>query len=240
MGIQIQRSADIVEQFTNGLSRFEMLPGAYPEVQTYKCTLKAGAKWEPELYSFEDKIQIFFFAKGTGYIGTPKCAYNITEYAVFVPYFDNEPFFLQAGTDLEFLHIVGKMDEYDKKHMNEYRITLPRFRTMSDSWTYFEPFKGPGVKAVMLLEHRALGRYSMGATLGKGPTFNGDHVHHDLEQWYYALPGSRFSYTADGEQIDVSGGDFTYITEGVYHASNAAEGDTFDYIWFELASKGYK
>ena len=34
--------------------------------RNYKCFLKAGCQVEPEMY--EDKLVLFFFGKGTGYI----------------------------------------------------------------------------------------------------------------------------------------------------------------------------
>ena len=237
--VKIVRAADIVPSFQNGLSQTPVLVNEYSDCEFQYCTLKAGADWTPELFQFEDKCQIFLFIQGTGYIGGEKRAWNIRETSVFVPNFDKEKFFIHAGTDLVFVRMLGHMSDYDIRDIRQSSMTLPRFRGLSECWTYEEEFKGPGTTSAMLLEHRNLGRFSMGATLGKGPAYNGDHVHNELEQWYIALPGSSFTYTAGDEKVDVHGGDITYTTHGFHHGSIAKEGETLDYVWFEICHDGY-
>jgi mannose-6-phosphate isomerase-like protein (cupin superfamily) len=241
--IKIARESDVLRNHQDGLSRFPVLVGEYAQAAFEKCALRPGCAWEPERYPVERHNQLFVFTRGTGYITTPRQAFNITEVGVFVPEFDVEPFRLVASADspgdLEFLHIVTDMSPYDITCMRESRMTLPRFRGLSQAWTYEEDFKGPGTRSLMLLEHRNLGRLSMGATLGRGPSFVGQHIHNELEQWYYALPGSSFTYTAEGEEVHLTGGDLTYTRHGSRHGSRAAEGETFDYIWFELCADGY-
>lgn len=237
--IKISRASDVSTNYVNGLARQPILVNEYSQCAFERCTLKAGAKWVPPLYSFEEKCQIFLFTSGEGYIATPTDAFTIRECSVFVPLFDKEEFFIQAKSDLSFIWILPVMSQWDQKAMAESRITLPRFRSLSEGWTYWEPFKGPGVDSVMLLEHRELGRFSMGATLGKGPTYNGEHIHNELEQWYIVLPDSHFTYTAGGQSVDVSGGDVTYTPHGFSHGSAVTEEDVMDYIWFELCEDGY-
>lgn len=241
--IKIHRQADLKHEFIDGLSRQPVLVGEYSQVSFEKCAMKPGTKWAPELYKFGDKVQIFVFTKGKGYITTPRQAFNINEVTVFIPEFDVEEFVIHCSTDspsdFEFLHIIGEMSDYDVKDMSQSRITLPRCRAISECWTYEEPFKGPGTTSCMLIEHRNLGRFSMGATLGQGPTFVGNHIHNELEQWYYALPGSSFTYTAEDESVEVNEGDLTYTVHGSVHGSIAKEGQQFDYIWFELCEDGY-
>lgn len=237
--IKISRAADTRHVFENGLSRQPILVNEYAQCAFERCMMKAGTRWDPELFKFEEKCQIFLFIKGTGYIGTRTEAHNITETAVYVPDFDKVPFFIQAGSDLEFIHILPVMSKWDQESMSSSHIVLPRFRLLSEGWTYSEPFKGPGVKSAIMLEHRELGRFSMGATLGVGPTFSGEHVHNELEQWYIALPGSSFTYTAGDEKLKVLGGDVTYTTHGFRHGSTVDEDEKLDYIWFELCENGY-
>jgi mannose-6-phosphate isomerase-like protein (cupin superfamily) len=240
--IKIQKGADTKLKFVDGFARTTMLPGVYPDVDVNKCVLKAGQKWEAELYKFEDKAQMFFFVTGRGYICLPNQAFNITEPAVFVPFFDKERFSVKAAedTDLEFLQFVCRQTEFDKKMMNTIRTTLPRFKLMSECETYEEPFKGPGMKSPILIMHRLFGKFSMGSTIGNGPNWVHEHVHHDLVQWYYLFPGSHITYTAGGETVDMTGGDLSYITEGVPHGSVTGEGEKCDYVWFEVASQGYQ
>lgn len=240
--MMIQKGKDTKLEFVNGFARTTMLPGAYPDVDVNKCVLKAGHSWEPELYNFEDKVQVFFFAGGKGYIGMPNEAFTISEPAVFVPYFDNQKFIIKAGEDydLEFLQFVCKQTDFDKKAMNTIRTTLPRFKLMSECETYEEPFKGPGTKSPILIQYRLFGKFSMGATTGKGPNYVGQHVHPDLVQWYYILPGSRLIYTAGGKTVEMVGGDLSFTNHNVSHGSIAEEGDVYDYVWFEVAYDGFQ
>jgi mannose-6-phosphate isomerase-like protein (cupin superfamily) len=241
--IKIAREADVKHVFRDGLSRFPVLVGEYSQAAFEKCALKPGATWSPRLYGDQEKNQLFLFSKGAGYLTTPRRAFNIKEVCVFVPEFDTEPFTIHAAADspcdLEFLHIETLMSDYDKTCVRESRMTLPRFRGLSECWTYRENFTGAGIRQHMVLEHRNLGRLSMGANLGQGPTFIGQHIHNELEQWYYVLPGASFTYTAEGEEVRLQGGDLTYTRHGSHHGSRVAEGEKCDYVWFELCEDGY-
>ncbi len=240
--IRVQKGADTRVKLSNGFGRTTMLPGVYPDVDVNRCTLGAGHRWEAERYAFEDKVQMLFFFSGQGYICLPDLAYNITEPAVFVPFFDKDPFSVKAadGTDLEFLQFVCRQTDFDRSMMNTIRTTLPRFKLMSECETYEEPFKGPGTRSPILVMHRLFGKFSMGATLTDGPNWIKEHSHPDLVQWYYLLPGSHIRYTAGGETVDMASGDLSYITEGIPHGSTVAEGEKCDYVWFEVALNGYQ
>lgn len=222
-----------------GLSRQGILTGAYKDMEINKCTLAAGAKWEPELYNEKEKVQMILFTEGSGYVATPKKAFQIKEVAVFVPRFDQEKFFIQADEELSFLQIIAVMSDYDRENMADSRIALPRFRPVSEAWQYEENFKTAGIESYTLIEHRYFGRLSMGAVYGKGPNVVGQHIHNELEQWYYALPGSEFTYLVDGEEIPFHEGDLSFTPHGNYHGTSAAEGQQFNYIWFELCEDGY-
>lgn len=99
MAINITRKEDIMLKFCDGYAKTEVLKDAYPLVRTYKCLLKAGYTVEPEIYS--DKIQVFSFTSGTGYICGKKKAYNIDELSFYIPDFDREKFSFYAAEDME-------------------------------------------------------------------------------------------------------------------------------------------
>jgi hypothetical protein len=230
-----QNHVEMKRKVVNGIVITHMLPGAYPGVITNKINMKAGTKFDPAVFSKDEKIQIFFTTNGKGYFGTPNKAYNFEEDSVFVPNFDVEPVFIQAATDVEILHIIFRLSDWDKKEIYNTIMTLPRFHKMTDSLQYEEPFKGPGVKSFLILEHEFLGRASLGAVIGQGPTFSGEHSHPDLVQWYFALPGSRFTYKVEKEDAEtVEGGDITFTGVKKVHSSKVEAGDKFDYIWFEM------
>lgn len=95
--IKFHKASEYKKVFSeNGLARQSVLTGEYKDVAIYKCTLAAGAKWEPELYPQQEKVQILLFTEGTGYVATPHKAFQIEEVSVFVPRFDQESFFIQA------------------------------------------------------------------------------------------------------------------------------------------------
>lgn len=237
--IKISRANCPIAQFNEGLSVTPVLVGEYDACKINRCTLKSGSKWTPDLYSLEENCQFFIFLEGKGYIGGKSRAWNIKEAAVFVPNFEKESFFIYAATDLTFVHIVAKTTDYDKTEIKASSLSLPRFRSISECWTYEEDFKGPGTTSCMLIEHRNLGRFSMGATLGMGPVYNGQHIHNELLQWYIALPNSNFLYTAGDETIEVNGKDITFTPCGFMHGSKAPAGQPLDYIWFEICENGY-
>lgn len=240
--IRIQKGSETRVKLTNGFGSTTMLPGVYPDVEVDRCALAGGADWNAPLFKFEDKVQVLFFFAGKGYLCLPDRAYNITEEAVFVPYFDTAPFSVHAapGANLEFLRFVCRQTDFDRRMMTYIRTTLPRFKLMSECETYEEEFKAPGSRSPILIMHRLFGKFSMGATLTDGPAKVGEHSHSDLVQWYFLLPGSHIQYTAGGEAVDLVGGDLSYITEGVPHGSTIAAGEKCDYVWFEVALNGYQ
>ena len=218
------------------LLRGEMLPGSYPGVSIFKNILKAKKKYDVTTYSETQKSQIFFFAKGKGYVGTEHGAHNITEEAVFVPLFNSEKIFIYAVTDLEFLEILVDLTPEDVANMKKARMTLPHFSLMSNCMRYEEDFKGPGMISYGIIRNRFLGRSSMGAVIADGPNVNGEHSHSNIEQWYYGLEGTCFTYKASGKTFTVKDGDLTYTTKTVPHASETGAGQKIRYVWFELMS----
>ncbi|MGA2079641.1 MAG: cupin domain-containing protein [Holophaga sp.] len=229
------RSKDIpMTDLGGGLRRGLMLPDQMDGVETFKCLQAAGSQVTPRVYP--DRIQIFFFTKGTGYIGTRDRAHNITEVAVFVPMLDQESFFIQAGADLEYLHFIVKMNDFDRTEFRKCRMYLPHFALLSQCPRYHEDFKGPSVKSYTIVEHDNLARISMGLIVSDGgaPDNVGEHVHANLQQWYVGLPGCRFAFTAEGETIPVEEGDCTCIPKGARHSVRAEAGGRIHYVWFEL------
>ena len=140
---------------------------------------------------------------------------------------------------MEYIHIVTELNDYDKHCLYASKMRLPRFRTMDMAWNYYEDFKDDSIENKMLLEHRNLGRVPCGAVLGKGPSVVGQHIHDALMQWYIILPGSKMTYTAGDESHVMEGGDISYTPTGYYHGSEVKEGDTLDYVWFEMVMECY-
>jgi mannose-6-phosphate isomerase-like protein (cupin superfamily) len=241
--VKISKGSEAIHEYKNGFSRIPILVGEYKDAALHRCSLQPGADVSPEIFPLTRHNQVFLFTGGRGYIVTPRKVFNITEVSVFVPEFDVETFSIHSAADakepLEYVHIVTEVNDYDKTCLVESRMELPRFRGVSDAWHYKENFTGADITQMMLLEHRNLGRLSMGANFGKGPNFIGQHIHNELEQWYIMLPGAKFTYTAEDEKVEVEGGDITYTKRGSHHGSECREGEAFAYVWFELCEDGY-
>ena len=242
--IKVARYSGVKYEFVDGYARVPVLEGEFDQAHFAHCALQPGCSITPEVYSVTEHNQLFIFTKGKGYVTTPRQAWNIREPGVFVPEFDAERFTITCSADskqpLEFLHIITELSDYDKTCLVESRMVLPRFRGISEGWTYDEDFKdNDTTTSIMLLEHRNLGRLSMGCFLGTGPNEIGQHIHNELEQWYIMLPGASFTYTAEDEKIHVEGGDITFTPHGSHHGSECAEGERFAYVWFELCENGY-
>lgn len=236
--VQLFKKEEIRQEFQDGLSRQLILKDTCPGIEIHRCTLQAGRTWEPELFAREERMQIFFFTTATGYVETTAEAYSLTDKAVFVPDFDRDRIVIHAGAqDLNFYHITGPMTEVDHRQMKKCQTVLPRFRRLCDSWEYTERFtqeSGSRVKSHSVIEGRRLGRYTMGWNIGAGPTFIGEHTHPTLEQWYFMLDGSDFTYLAGGEEIPVGAGDVTYTPTKTPHGSKSTEEQYINYAWFEL------
>ena len=116
----------------------------------------------------------------------------------------------ESKKPLYIVHAVSEIAEYDIQCLKHARMSLPRFRGLSEAWLYKEFNTAENVQQITLLEHRNLGRLSMGATIDDGPTEVGTHIHNELEQWYITLPGAEFTYFAehDGEKDEI------HVTEG--------------------------
>ncbi len=241
--VKVSRGNEICYSYKDGVSVVPILAGSYKDAALERVSIEPGADYIPSIYSKQEHNQIFLFTSGKGYIVTPRRVFNIEEVSVFVPDFNKEPIGIHGSSDakepLEIVHITTELNDYDKTCLKEAHMSLPRFRCVSEAWHYKENFTGDDIQQMMLLEHRNLGRLSMGANFGIGPNYIGQHIHNELEQWYIMLPGSSFTYTAENEKLHVQGGDITYTPSGSHHGSECKAGERFAYVWFELCESGY-
>ncbi len=251
--MMLSRGKDV--QFTfdaNGFAATEILPGHSENLQIFRCVLKAGHTWYPELFSLEDKVQIFAFITPydglhyNGYFTTNEAAYNIEGYTTFIPEFDKDKnICIHAGVnDLQFYRFLGKFNEWDQARYKYQHYSLPNTRNfVKNGVQYTEEFTGmagSNLRQYIQVEGKSLGRWSMGYNVGEGPTFIGTHTHSDVEQWYFILPGSSFTYTADKGDVELEEYDLTYTDMGVPHGSKARADQKIDYFWIELCTNGYE
>ena len=242
--MQLAKGKTVKFDFVDGLARTEILPGSSKDLRIFRGVLKKGHIWKPELFSVTDKIQFFAFISASGYVLTTDRAYNIDDRAVFCPDFDRDPNIeIHAGSeDLEFFHFIGVMDDWDIRRFKLQHIVLPRFRMFKDGVRYTEGFTGDAgsnLRSYLMLEGRQLGRYSMGYNVGEGPSFVGTHVHDVVEQRYFILQDSSFTYTADQGDVEMEPYDVSYTDRGVPHGSKARSDQKINYFWVELATDGY-
>lgn len=236
--ISIFKNENLKKDFADGFCAVRILEETCPEVSLELCTLKAGAAKDFETYSFEDRMQIFTFTSGNGMVKAGKKIFVIDEQSVFIPDFDRDRLQITAGDeDMEFIHIVGPMNDTDRRQMNHCQYVLPRFVKFSEAIQYTERFtqeSGAKVKQHSVIAGRHLGRYTMGWVIGKGPDFVGQHTHPSLEQWYFMLQGADFTYDAGDRSIAVKEGDVSFTPHGTSHGSTCAEDGFINYVWFEL------
>ncbi|WP_302496023.1 hypothetical protein, partial [uncultured Flavonifractor sp.] len=175
--VQISRGAEVKHNYVDGVSRVPILEGAYHDATVERISIQPGADLTPEIFSRQEHNQVFLITAGKGYIVTPRRVFNITEVSVFVPDFDKEQFTFHCAADaketMEIVHFVTELSDYDKTCLKESHLTLPRFRGVSQAWHYKEDFTGADIQQMMLIEHRNLGRLSMGANFGTGPNYIG-------------------------------------------------------------------
>ena len=130
MAIQIDRRKSCIEYDSSGLSIEELLPGTYGGgIRSFRCSLKAGSDYNPELYG--DKTAILFFGMGRGYLTDEKDAYQIEELSFYAPDFDNNPYTIHAIEDMEFVMSIVEMNEWDWEVYHASHARLPFFRPIS-------------------------------------------------------------------------------------------------------------
>lgn len=236
--VSIFKKDQLVDNFVDGLSSVRIMEETCREVELRMCKIEEGATVPFHVFSRDEKIQFFAFTGGNGVIHCGKKIFVINGQSLFIPDFDADEVKIVCGDEqLEFIHIIGPMNETDKRQMNNCQYVLPRFLNFDNSIPYTERFtqeSGAKVKQHSVIAGRHLGRYTMGWVIGEGPDFVGQHTHPTLDQWYFMINGANFMYDAGDESIPVVAGDVSYTPNGTSHGSTCDENGFINYIWFEL------
>lgn len=227
-----------------GLTKRELAAGSHPELKLYECTLKAGCRYEPELFDLTDRMQMFFFVNATGYVATKMRAWNIEEQGIFIPNYKKEKFWIEAGEhDLTFVQIIGVMNAYDQKEYIDYHIILPNMRGKSQCFRFTEYYTGKlgsTIESRRLVLDTAFGRWFVGMNDGEGEeAFVGEHVLEHFQQWNYVLPGSDFKLTVDGIESEAKAGEAYFIPKGSVQSAKPNPGGGIHYLWIKFASEGF-
>ena len=234
--IKIVKAEEISFDTAGDYGETEILKDTCPGIRICKCRLKAGAEIELEVYGEDDKMH--FFTGGSGVLRSGNKIYSVDDQAVFIPDFDREPVILTAGEEeMRLIRITGPMTEVDHRQMKNCQYVLPRFVRLRESIEYTERFtqeSGSKVVSHGIIAGRHLGRYTMGLNIGAGPDFIGQHTHPTLEQWYFMIDGSDFTYVAGGDKIPVKEGDVSFTPHGTSHGSECTKEGFINYVWFEL------
>lgn len=236
--IKIIKAGDISFDYENGYAQTEILARTCPGIHIYKCRLQAGCTKDIEVYDEDDKMQLLFFTTKSGILRSGDKVYSVDDQAVFIPDFDRERVQITAAEEeMQFIRIIGPMTEVDHRQMKNCQYVLPRFVRLRESIEYTERFtqeSGSKVVSHSIIAGRHLGRYTMGWNIGAGPDFIGQHTHPTLEQWYFMIDGSEFTYVAGGDKIEVREGDVSFTPHGTSHGSECTDDGFINYVWFEL------
>lgn len=154
----IARKEDMACSYNeDGFGCVELLADSHDgSVHNYKCYLKAGSKVAPKMYA--DKIVLFFFGKGKGYVTDQTDAYPIEEEVSFYfPDFDKNVYEIHAIEDMEFVMAVVDMYPCDWEDFKESHLRLPYFRPLSKCVKYDQDCKGPHTTSWHVLNSKQLG-----------------------------------------------------------------------------------
>ncbi len=234
-----------MERFNeNSLLVKELARDSHPEFKIYECVLKAGSHWEPALFPLSDRMQMFYFLNATGYAATSKKAWMISEDSLFIPNYDKEAFWIEAGeNDLKFVWFQGQMNAYDQKEYIDYHIILPTLKTKEKSFLFTEYYTGgagSSIESRRLVLDTAFGRWFVGIDEGEGDgAFVAPHTLPNFQQWNYILPGSEIACTVDGKAYTVHEGDVCFIPKAVESSAKAVNGGKIRYLWIKFASEGF-
>lgn len=234
----IARAAEIEKQYdARGFAITELLADSHDgSVRNYKGFLKAGSEIKPELS--KDKVVIYMFGKGSGYVADCDKVHNIEEKVSFYfPNFDQNPYRIHAFEDMEFVKSVVTMDDYDWDDYQHSHIRLPYFRSLSQCVRYDQDCKGPNTTSWHVLNPKQLGHVIIGVVraVGEGTDEKG---HPAVHQWNYCLGNADFELTVDGESTQTKSGDWSFIPAGPDHRLMAKSGQEVFYVWYEQYSRG--
>ena len=228
----IARNEEIrCEYNVDGFAITELLPDTHDgTVRNYKCFLKAGSEVKPACYA--DKIVLYFFGKGKGYVADTKDAYPIEEVSFYIPDFARTPFTIHAFEDMEYVMAVVDMYDCDWQDYKASHLRLPYFRPLSRCVKYDQDCKGPHTTSWQVLSSKELGHVIVGAVraVGEGTIEKG---HPSVHQWNYCLGDSDFDMPVDGETVHHVAGEWSFIPAGPDHSLVAQPGKEVFYIWFE-------
>lgn len=229
----IARKEDMACSYNeDGFGCVELLADSHDgSVHNYKCYLKAGSKVAPKMYA--DKIVLFFFGKGKGYVTDQTDAYPIEEEVSFYfPDFDKNVYEIHAIEDMEFVMAVVDMYPCDWEDFKESHLRLPYFRPLSKCVKYDQDCKGPHTTSWHVLNSKHLGHVILGVVRanGEGTIEKG---HPSVHQWNYCLGDSDFDMTVDGETVHHVAGEWSFIPAGPDHSLVAQPGKEVFYVWFE-------
>lgn len=232
MKFYIARNEEMLPSYdANGVAAVELLPGSYDGgVTNQKYFIKAGSKFCPTLYS--DKLVLLFFGKGEGYLADGKSAHDIRELSFYVPQFDQEPYEIQAFTDMELVMSIVDMSPEDWEDYAASHARLPFFRSLSECVKYDQDCKGPHTTSWHVLNGKQLGHIMVGVVraVGEGTVEKG---HPAVHQWNYCIGNADFDLTVDGETVNHKSGEWSFIPAGLDHSLVAQPGKEVFYVWFE-------
>lgn len=231
--------ADEIEKIYDekGFAITELLEGSHDgSIHNYKGFLKAGSEIRPEL--FPDKIVIYMFGKGRGYVADQNGVNDIVEEVSFYfPDFDKNPYKIHAFEDMEFIKSVVNMEDYDWDDYQSSHVRLPYFRPLSKCPRYDQDCKGAHTTSWHVLNPKQLGHVILGVVraVGEGTDEKG---HPAVHQWNYCLGNSDFDLTVDGETTRTQAGDWRFIPAGPDHSLIAQPGKEVFYVWYEQYTRG--
>ncbi len=229
----VAKSLEIEKNYDeDGYACTELLPGTHDgTIRNYKCFLRAGCEVAPRLYA--DKIVVFFFGKGKGYVADDTGADKIEEEVSFyIADFDKHPYVIHAFDDMEYIMAVVDMYDSDWEDYKSAHIRLPYFRPLSKCIRYDQDCKGPNTTSWHVLNSKQLGHIIIGVVraTGEGTIEKG---HPSVHQWNYCLGNSDFDLIVDGVKTHHVAGDWSFIPAGPDHSLVAEPGKEVFYVWFE-------
>ena len=230
----IARAEEIKADYNeHGFALTELLEGSHDgSIHNYKGFLKAGAEIVPELY--KDKVVIYMFGKGKGYVADQNGVNSIEEeISFYFPAFDKNPYRIHAFEDMEFIKSIVTMDDYDWEDYSKSHVRLPYFRPLSKCPRYDQDCKGPHTTSWHVLNPKQLGHVILGVVraVGEGTDEKG---HPTVAQWNYSIDNAEFELSVDHQEPVIQrGGDFSFVPAGPDHSLIARPGKEVFYVWYE-------
>jgi mannose-6-phosphate isomerase-like protein (cupin superfamily) len=214
-----------------GVFEKNVLPGEIEGIETRYQAIRMGASC---LAGAEERLRIYFFFKGEGFVQSGDTQFAVSGVALFIPAFSDQVTLSAQDNDLEIISIRMYLSKGDRAYMDGQSGKFPYFVSFAESRPYREDIKSERTVNRMFLPENIVPRFSAGSVETTGPDEVGMHAHPVLEQLFFGLEGNACLVTADEQEESFEENVLLRIPSASQHGVRVEEGKALRYVWMDF------